>query len=228
MKYRDYVRLIKPECVGNDFGAGVFGCRTNYGLKKPEDCGTEEGDNERICIKCWDQEIPGKVVATAKQDGCAFGLSSKRFFRGQKYDVLGVSDSGNPKIKAEGWGSKLNCDRNFFTFRIEQEEEKAEDLEEGVVYLGDWMVVELTSGERLVVCGDKLLGRQCMFFMDELDQDESVRIKRIYRKSDIAHGILDLIRKPGEMIYERHRTVTRKEAEEIILKKTGEIVEIKE
>lgn len=228
MKYRDYVRLTNPVCVGIEFVAGVCGCPINYGLKNSEDCASEEGNDERICIKCWDQEIPGKVVATAKQDGCAVGLSSKRFFRGQKYEVLGISNFGNPKIKAEGWESELNCDRNFFTFRIEQEEEKAEDMEEGAVYLGDWMVVELTSGERLVVCGNKLLGRRRMFFLDELDQDESVKIKRIYRKSDSAHGILDLIRKPGEMIYERHRTVTRKEAEEIILKKTGEIVEIKE
>lgn len=228
MKYRDYVRLTNPVCVGIEFVAGVCGCPINYGLKNSEDCASEEGNDERICIKCWDQEIPGKVVATAKQDGCAVGLSSKRFFRGQKYEVLGVSDLGNPRIKAEGWESEFGCDRDFFTYRIEQEEEKAEDLEEGVVYLGDWMVVELTSGERLVVCGNKLLERRCMFFLDELDQDESVKIKRIYRKSDRAHGILDLIRKPGEMIYERHRTVTRKEAEEIILKKTGEIVEIKE
>lgn len=114
MKYRDYVRLTNPVCVGIEFVAGVCGCPINYGLKNSEDCASKGRDDKETCIKCWDQEIPGRVIATAKKGGCAIGLTDRRFFRDQKYEVLGISNFGNPKIKAEGWESELNCDRNFF------------------------------------------------------------------------------------------------------------------
>lgn len=120
MTYRDYVWLIIPSRVGSDYGGGVVGCPREYGLEDLAECESRTDFSKHT--DCWSQEIQGRVIAEALEDGC-HGFTFKK---GELFEVTRVSKDTEDVIIRRLSGDRREWYafgvRDKFKFYIEKEE----------------------------------------------------------------------------------------------------------
>ena len=68
MTYKELLWLQYPEFASPQYRGGCRSCPSTYGYEAPEDY-----EDHADCSKCWDREIPDKVIAVAVRGGKSLG-----------------------------------------------------------------------------------------------------------------------------------------------------------
>lgn len=153
MTYRDYVWLIDPDSVSPKFGGGVFNCPCNYGLEDLPECYKREDDEAHT--DCWSQEIQGRVIAEALEDG----YHGFTFKKGELFEVTRVSKDTEDVIIRRLSGDRREWFafgvRDKFKFYIEKEESNMKYKVGDKVRVRSWESMEkefgLTDGGNIKV-----------------------------------------------------------------------------
>lgn len=143
MTYRDYAWLIKPDNVGSDYGGGVVGCPQDYGLEDVAECESRTDFSKHT--DCWSQEIQGRVIAEALEDG-SFGFD---FEKGERFIVTEVSIESKTiraKRNEEFAGYYIDPVKNKFKFYIEKEESNMKYKVGDKVRVRSWESMEKEFG----------------------------------------------------------------------------------
>lgn len=145
MTYRDYVWLIKPDRVGSDYGGGVVGCPREYGLEDLAEC--ESRTDFSIHTDCWSQEIQGRVIAEALEDG----YHGFTFKKGELFEVTRVSEDTEDVIIRRLSGDRGEWYafgvRDKFKFYIEKEESNMKYEVGDKVRVRSWESMEKEFGQ---------------------------------------------------------------------------------
>lgn len=146
--YKEFVWLIKPEDVGEEFWGGVRNCPEDYGISDKRlfsNC-AKAGSEE--CKACWNREIPYPVIAEAVKDG-EVPASQIRFKKGAKFKIRQVDASSLTALNVEVdiLGIPVWMEKEDFRFHIEKGEEKMSRYKVGdKVIVREWEDMEKEFG----------------------------------------------------------------------------------
>lgn len=73
MTAREKLKMDAPALVSPLYDGGAVGCPHKYGyLDKPDYCdGPDRGYDSKLCVKCWNREIPDNIDGSEENKDCA-------------------------------------------------------------------------------------------------------------------------------------------------------------
>lgn len=119
MTYKELLWLQRPEFASPKYRGGCASCPSAYEYEDPE--GYEDHAD---CSKCWDREIPDKVIAVAIREGRSIG--GTHYNPGDRFVVLDViMNPDDYQVSLDrGDGAGIFVEKEDFRYYIEGREEK--------------------------------------------------------------------------------------------------------